>query len=380
MRSIKFLLLSVLLAAFLDAKSQESTPIEFKTTILNEVTNNFSGGISRGANFNGRIGVGMGMNTEKAGWWKGGYFYLQGFAVYSGTPTSSEIGDLQPISRIEASDRIGLFEFWYRHDLGPVQLSIGQLDMNALFGVNKLSGTFLNTSFGLYPSVALNTPLSIYPAATSAVMAKVKISKAITFQTALYDGNPLSFEDNPYNVKRDWDLLDEIFSTAEVSFTSRSESGTSGIYKAGMFYHNGTYISLVADENVQGSLGGYVSIQEYLKVNTNKRLGVFLQLGSAKGDGSIIDFYTSSGVSYQGLFNRKDDHFAMGFVHSSINNQVTILRPDLEFHRTLLEANYHLKINENFSVQPDIQYIINPGAKADLDNVLVGILRLTIQY
>lgn len=376
----KYLLSGLIIFSFFNVKSQENTYLGFKTSILNEVTRNFTGGISCGTNFNGRLGVSMGMDTEKAGWWEGGYLFFQAFAVYSGNPSANEIGDIQPISRIEATDRIGLFEFWYRQDMGPVQLLIGQHDMNAAFGVNKFANALINTSFGMYPSIGLQTPFSIYPASTSAVVAKVKVSPVIVLQAAVYDGKPLSYEENPYNVKRDWNLLDEIFSTAEVTFFSGLEGQLPGAYKAGLFYHNGSYNSLVSEETVKASLGGYISMQEYLIKGKSKNLGAFLQIGSAKGDGNLLDLYASGGINCQGIFKRKEDILSIGIAHSSINNDLAENNAAITLHRTLLETNYQLKINENFSLQPDLQYIINPGAQSSLYNTFIGIIRFSIQY
>jgi carbohydrate-selective porin OprB len=49
-------------------------------------------------------------------------------------------------------------------------------------------------------------------------------------------------------------------------------------------------------------------------------------------------------------------------------------------HETVLEASYRLQINTNLFLQPDLQYIINPGAFRHLDNVLVIAFGFDLTY
>lgn len=37
-------------------------------------------------------------------------------------------------------------------------------------------------------------------------------------------------------------------------------------------------------------------------------------------------------------------------------------------------------IASNFSVQPDLQYVINPGGATSVDNALVGTIRLKLAF
>jgi len=41
---------------------------------------------------------------------------------------------------------------------------------------------------------------------------------------------------------------------------------------------------------------------------------------------------------------------------------------------------YKAKINQNTFIQPEIQYIINPGANSNLSNAIVGLLRTSISF
>ncbi len=50
-------------------------------------------------------------------------------------------------------------------------------------------------------------------------------------------------------------------------------------------------------------------------------------------------------------------------------------------HETAVELYYKYQFNDNFALQPDVQYIINPSATGvALDNALVGMLRFHINF
>src|SRR6267154_1939419 len=142
---------------------KKSSPFTFRAEARTDLANNFQGGSKTGGGIIGRLDLSMELSTEKAGWFKGGTFFIHALTANGATPSFQNVKDIQPVSRIEATNRLGLFEFWYRQDFGKLSLVFGQLDMNATFATNNTSGNLLNTSFGMYPSVALNVPVSIYP-------------------------------------------------------------------------------------------------------------------------------------------------------------------------------------------------------------------------
>lgn len=376
----KLITLALLLVTGYSASAQEKKVYELKTTVISEGTNNFHGGLSRGANFNGRTSISLGIDLHQAKLWKGGFLFAQGFAAYGGTPSANQIGDIQPISRIETTDRISLFEFWYSQQFGAVEVLVGQHDMNASFGANSLSGQFINTSFGIFPSVALQTPLSIYPGAASAAKLKARLGKQFVWQAALYDGRPLAGEENPHNVKRDWKLLDKLFSISEVAYTPKTEHAHKSTYKIGAFYHHAGGVSLQNGATEEKTRGLYATLEQHLLSRDTLQLAAFLQGGGTTGNQNLTDRYLSMGLTLKGINPAWSDALSLGLVYSSINNQLQEQSPEISAHRSLLELSYTARINEHFSIQPDLQYIMNPGAQRTATNVFAGLLRLTINY
>ena len=49
-----------------------------------------------------------------------------------------------------------------------------------------------------------------------------------------------------------------------------------------------------------------------------------------------------------------------------------------EGHETAIELTYRARITDGLEVQPDIQYIVNPGTDPALDNALVFGIRIEL--
>lgn len=53
---------------------------------------------------------------------------------------------------------------------------------------------------------------------------------------------------------------------------------------------------------------------------------------------------------------------------------------DFTSHESVIELTYKAFINSNFSIQPDLQTVINPGGQINMKNALVGYVRLKLEY
>lgn len=65
------------------------------------------------------------------------------------------------------------------------------------------------------------------------------------------------------------------------------------------------------------------------------------------------------------------------FVQSVINGSIEYIQLNYE---TVIECLYRLSVNDNIIFQPEIQYIIHPGAQASINNAFVAILRAGISF
>jgi porin len=334
----------------------------------------------------GRVHLTLSFDTEKARLWKGGKLHINWVNAHGGTPTASLIGDFQPISRNEATERTGLFEFWYRQTLGNTSILMGQHDMNSSFGTSNYGGLSINSAFGMYPSITPNTgyAFSIFPRTMPAVYVKHEMQK-FTIQAAAYAGASEDFNDDRYNVK--WNLDDSRFIVGEIHYKNQKDGVSKGIYKLGIIHHSGEFqdvTDLSGLESIEAGLGLYI-IADHLLIHENKiddqGLGLFFEAGIAPGNHNLVDQFVAGGVVYKGLFrDREHDELFFGILNSSINNDIPAGSGYDRPGRTILETNYAIRLGNHFTLQPDLQYIINPGASSELKNAFLGVLRFSINY
>ena len=361
-------------------------PFEFGAVIQGGLLQNFRGGLKKGTDYMSRIHLTLSFDTEKAKLWKGGLIRINWTNAHGGTPTATLIGDFQPISRNEATERTGLFEFWYRQTIGNISILIGQHDMNSSFGTSNYGGLSINSAFGMYPSITPNTgfAFSIFPRTMPTIYLKHEMKK-FTVQAAVYAGASENFEQDRYNIK--WNLDDSRFTVGEIHYKNMKNGVRKGLYKIGVIHHSGEFADitdLTGIQTTKAGMGMYI-IADHLLIQENEvdeqGLGLFFEAGAAPGDHNLVDQFVAGGFVYKGLFrNRDQDELFCGILNSSINNDLPEGSGFDTNGRTILEANYALKFGSHFTLQPDLQYIINPGASSELKNAFLGILRFSINY
>ena len=96
-------------------------------------------------------------------------------------------------------------------------------------------------------------------------------------------------------------------------------------------------------------------------------VALFARVIGAPEDRNLVDWYFDGGLTFTGMFrNRPGDALAIGFAYTNISNQVTAF--DVDFgepvarnYEALIEICYTFEIKPGWSLQPDFQYIFQPG-------------------
>ncbi len=102
----------------------------FEASYVNDYVHNLSGGLKTGQTAMGMIDLVISMNTESAGLWKNGEFYMQIENTHGGSLSGSFLGDLQVASNIDNGDYTYLYMLWYKHVFGKLSLTLGKHDLN----------------------------------------------------------------------------------------------------------------------------------------------------------------------------------------------------------------------------------------------------------
>jgi porin len=369
---ILFLVLSVSNPLSAQGEVALDKPVSMDVSYISDNVNNFSGGLKRGYGYLGLVTLGISMDTKSARLWKGGRLYICGASTHGASPSQELIGDIQVASNIEAGSHTYMQELWYGHTLGALQFIAGLQNMNAEFANTEYGALFLNSSFGIHPTISGNIPAPIFPLTSLGFTAKWKVSERIGWNMAFYDGNPIEFANNPYNLQ--WNVNNGLLVISEIQYMVAPGNAYKGIYKLGFYHHNHSVTETNSAGNVPDHYGFYAVADQVIWQKTdNKKIGLFGQLGYNPKRYNQNYFYTGVGINYYGIFSKKGaDILGVAIAHAAVR--------DIG-NETTIELTYQTNIAEKIFIQPDLQYIINPlGTGVVLNNCFTGAMRLGINF
>jgi len=364
--------------SLIERKSQKEQPFLFEASYIGDSYFNAVGGLRTGIGYMGMGNLKIGFDTEKARWWKGGKFFINAASIHGKSLSGNFSGDLQVASNIDAGTHAYLHELWFQQEFEKISFTVGLQDLNADFVATENGTEFINSSFGVPPVLSGNIPVPIFPLTGLGISATWNISNTFCWQTAVFDGYQTPFEKNPYNLCWNISKDEGIFLITEFHSNIRIHN-LDGTYKTGYFYHSGLRKFDAESQNktylIRPNNGFYVLIDQTLMHNeaANRKIGLFVQAAFCPNKGIAYSHYFGLGANYYGIFNKKGKD-VLGLAAAHVKLDITNHK-----HETALELFYKWHFNKNISIQPDMQYIINPSlTEMLLKNTLVCLLRLHI--
>ncbi|MDR1761155.1 MAG: carbohydrate porin [Bacteroidales bacterium] len=357
---------------------ETENPFSLEAAYVSDVYSNAAGGLKTGGGYMGMGNLQMGFDTEKARWWKGGSFFINGANIHGKSLSEHFAGDLQVASNIDAGNHSYLHELWFKQEFENFSFTVGLQDLNADFLSSENAGEFINSSFGIPPVISCNLPVPIFPLTGLGVSAQWNISKNYMWQSTFFDGHQTDFENNPHNIHWKFYKDDGVFIATEfhAKFTIKEKEGT---YTLGTYYHSGLS---EFDEKTQlthtmfkNNYGFYFIADQTIFKREQQKIGLFTQVTTAPKSKNVHCHYLGLGANYYGIFSKSGKDI-LGLAAAFFDVHKTNKK-----HETAIELYYKWQFNDTFAVQPDIQYIINPsGTDAGIPNALLGMVRLHINF
>lgn len=371
------LLLSCLTVSTMMAETDKgfSTPFEFGASYIAEGLGVLSGGLKKGATYQGMANISLSFHTERAGWWKGGSFLVTGANTHGDTPSANLIGDFQVASNIEAGNLTYLHEFWFRQEFANWTLIAGLQDLNSEFVYTESGNLFFNSSFGTHSTIASNVPSPIFPLTSLGGQVQYTFSPKTTLKVAVFDGMPEDLDYNPHNISWHWNSNDGYLAFAEVSTANLLGFKSPGMYKLGSYYHNHT-IGLIGSDPSAPNYGMYLAADQTIyETSSGKTVNSFMQFSLSPASKNNNNWYLGGGIHCKGpLLSRPDDEFGLAFAHANLQHELC-------GSETTLECTYKLKLCDQLFIQPDLQCILHPkNVTTSADHALVAMLRLGLEF
>lgn len=258
----------------------------------------------------------------------------------------------------------------------------GLHDYNSEFNALEYAGNLRHSSFGIEPDISQVGP-SIFPTAALAARVRVLSAEGSYLQAAAYDGIP-GDPNNERGTHVDLSDKDGVFWAGEFGLTSEEESDSAKYYKIALGgWYSSTDFEDFTEVSRTGNGGGYLIAEKSLwsPDGEGAGLGGFIQIGFARPDRNQFGRYFGAGLNYVGLVSGRDEDVAsFGVAHGRNSGRFVREVGEVDNSETAIELAYRAKVSGFITVQPDVQYVVNPGTDPSLDDALVLSVRVEMAF
>jgi len=295
-----------------------------------------------------------------------------------GGSISNQAGDLQGLDNVEAYNTLKVYSAWYQHRFGRsgVSTRLGLQDYNALFNTLDAASLFLNSSFGI-PATTAQSHVSQYPTTAVGAVLRWHSAGGAYALAGVYDGRP-GDPDHPGGTHIHFEPGHGLFYAGETGF----RGGRGGRWKAalGGWYQTSDYAGATGRSRDRDH-SVYLIAQAPLDSGGGATWNGFIQLGSARRTTNVTGRYLGIGVNAAGLLpGRPKAVLGLGLARAYTTRAWRRATPDAAQAETVMEVTWRFVPGDHLTLQPDVQYIIDPGATHRLDNAWLAGLRARIDW
>lgn len=382
----------------------------FNLTETSEVMGNASGGTGQGAAYEGLTTATLQLDTGKALGLDGGTVNVSMLQYHGRNLSADKLdangsppGILQTVSGIETAPATRLWEAWYDQSLGDsgANLKLGQQSIDQEFITSAGSALFVNTMTGwpMVPSADMPAGGPAYPLSAPGARIKAQPSGTTTVLAGLFNGNPAGHNaDDSHGTAFNTDSGALAIAEVQYALNQPSEGqtvhpgdaplGLPGTYKLGAWYNTNRFADLRYDTSglplaeTNGTPRSHAGDYSFYGVmdqtvwsidpDAGQTLAVFLRLMGAPADRNLVSFSANGGVTLKAPFpGRANDATGLGFGYAQVSpaaagadrDMLVFVGPPgiVRAAETFAEITYQYQIANWWQLQPDLQYVVNPG-------------------
>ncbi len=373
-------------------------------TFVTDVLGNPVGGESKALRETDNLGLDVGFDLQRLLGWAGGLFHVS-FSLRSGKSLSDEaIGNVFNVAQVCCAHTFRLVDVYFEQSLlgDALNIQAGRIAAGDDFLTSPLYWSFVQSGINGNPAgIFFNVPLSVYPTATWGLRALAAPLRSLYVMAGVYNGDATLGANDKHGV--DWSMRGPLFAIAEIGYRLNQGPGATGLagnYKIGGYYDDGEFPDLFRDiaggsaassglppQMHHGNGGFYVLMDQmvYREGGPGSRQGLtpFVALLFAP-DTSVnaLPFFVNGGLVYRGLLPaRPKDTLGVGAIYGAFSDQLRRSQRDarragasgtgVQTSELALEMTYTIRVAPSVQVQPDVQYIINPGGSRKIPDALV---------
>jgi porin len=306
------------------------------------------------------------------------------FAAYWGPGISSSFGDLQGVSSVAAPRMVRPVNAWLQWDHAPqkglhLAVKAGIIDTNADFDEQNTGSLFLGASHGMGPELASAGVNGSGPAPYSALGVIGFVSNdaaGIKLRLGLFGGAT----GDPARPKRITYRFGGDAGHIAIAEIERQKPGWR--IALGGWRHTGILPSADGTGSVSGATGLFVLTETQIggklpdSTTTDPfRVQGWLRLGQTFTRSTKVESYLGGGFVVRGMWRRlPGDALGLAVARAQVQPGID---PALRTE-TVIEASWQHHANAHMLIQPDVQWLIHPGADTTRGGRVVLGLRVIV--
>ncbi|UAL10559.1 carbohydrate porin [Caulobacter segnis] len=368
------------------AHAGESSALQLGVSYTADVTGTVSGGLAKRGRMLDDLQVSADLDLDKAVGWKGATVHVL-LLNNSGATPNDDAGTLQGVDNIEVTRQRGrLFEAWVEQGFGDKgSVRAGLYDLNSEFYANDSAGLLIAPAFGIGSELAATGPNgpSIFPSTSLAARVRWTPNAHVYAQAAVLNANAGVLGD-PGGVHTSFD--NGVLVIAEGGWQGRGKVAF-GTWRYTDKQDDIRAVTPTGDPVHATAKGAYVLLERQLTGEGDdavRKTTAFARLGVSDGDTTAFKGGWQAGVLVERVFeSRPDSAFSVGvnqaFLSGKFRDNAFDAGQRLTRSEGAIEVTYSDKIGP-VTIQPDLQYVKNPGADGGVGHALVAILRVGVEF
>ena len=365
------------------AQQPAQPPVLIEATYTADVWRNLRGGLRRGSAYLDNLDLVATVDADRTIGLANTTFVVSG--LYNNRTTFSDrfVGDLKTVSNIDTDGSVRLYEAWAEHRFAGGAAKIGLIDLNSEFDVNETGALFINSSHGIGPDfsqVGENGP-GIFPITALGARVSFALDDRIELRTGLFEG----IAGDPERPRRTVLRLsgDEGYlAVTELHYRPRDT-----IHLALGVRHLKTRTPDPQDLGSERSTGLYALGEARVAQVGGRALNGFARIGFADGGLHRIVSYQGAGLALDGPLFGNDDHqeqLGIAVASAVTSRSLRAERADAglstDRRETTLELTYRAQLTPWLALQPDLQYVVNPGVDRSVRDALAAGMRIEVSW
>ena len=382
--------------------------VEFSVTYTTDLAGNPVGGMEQGFTYTDNIAFGVKLDLEKLVGWRGATFTIAATDRNGDSLSQDFIGNQFTVQQIYGGQTIILTDLYLTQRFWDekAEIKAGRFSAGDDFASSPLYWLYMNNGIDGNPqALPVNASFSAYPWASWAARLRVEPSPDWNAMFGMYQVSGRTFARNLNGLNMDFAPTDGIMFVGQVGWTpeffksrvqrvptEREEAedlwdpdggmhGMPGHYWFGGYYSTWSLYPQFGSEQTAANAYGFYwhGDQMVYQESPGSDQGLILWTAfvlSPQQNIAKLPFQWNSGIVYQGLLPGRDNDSAIfglayGNFSADYGQAGLAYDGDAVSYEMALEWGYRIQFNRFFYVQPDVQYIIQPGGTGSIPNALV---------